>query len=106
MLGKKTNTETIHKYFTFFFDFHIRRTQQFPHWTMTAALPRINHIRRYEKDITHDDYQLSTKLIRRKQLEIMKMIVSWNRTEGYFEEESLIEDIMCFFLFLIIGVLY
>ena len=31
------------------------------------------------EDITHDDDQLSTKPIRRKRLKIMKMKVSWNR---------------------------
>ena len=42
-----------------FFQFDIRRTKQKPpfstnsHWTITAAaLPRINHIRRYETNIT------------------------------------------------------
>ena len=30
----------------------------------------------YPEDITHDDYQLSTKPIRQKRLEIMKMMVS------------------------------
>ena len=87
-----------------FFQFHIRRTQQIPHWTITTALPRINHIRRYEKNITHDDYQLSTELIQRKRLEIMKMTVSWNRTERDFEEESFFEDIVCYILYLIVGV--
>ena len=31
------------------------------------------------EDITHDDDQLSTKPIRRKRLKIMKMIVSWKQ---------------------------
>ena len=99
-------------HFFHIFQSHIRRTQQnhhFPpnsHWTITAALPRINHIRRYEKNITHDDYQLSTKPIQRKRLEIMKMTVSWNRTEGDFDEESLFEDIVCYILYLIMGVIW
>ena len=50
------------------FQFHIRRTQEISNWTITAALPRINYIRRYKKNITHDDYQLTTKPIQRKQL--------------------------------------
>ena len=54
------------------FQFIIRHTQLISHGTITAALPRINHIRRYEKKITHDDYQRSTKPIRRKRLEIME----------------------------------
>ena len=42
------------------------------HWTITVtALPRIKRFRRYEKNITHDHYQLSTKATRRKRLEIM-----------------------------------
>ena len=49
--------------------FQIRRTRQISYWTITT--PRINHIRRYEKNITHDDYQLSTKPIQQKRLEIM-----------------------------------
>ena len=48
-------------HFFAFFQFHIRRTQQISHWTITAEIPRINHFRRYEKNITHDDCQLSTK---------------------------------------------
>ena len=80
------------------FQFLIRRIQQISHWTITAALPRINHIRRYEKNITHDDDQLSMKPIRRKRLEIME-------TEAEFEEkESLFEDIVCYILYLIFGV--
>ena len=59
-----------------FYQFHIRRIQQISHWTITTALPRINHLRRYEKNITHDDDQLSTKPIRWKRLEIMKIMVS------------------------------
>ena len=61
LLGKKINTETTHEFFkkppTIFhiFQFHIRRTQQkspsFSKFTV-AALPRVNHIRRYEKNIT------------------------------------------------------
>ena len=58
----------------------------------------VNHIRRYEKNITHDDHQLSTKTIQRKRLEIME-------TEGDFEEESLFEDIVCYILNLNVGVL-
>ena len=70
MLGRKPST-VFHIY-----PFLVRRTQQIPHWTITTALPRINHIRRYEKNITHDNDQLSTKTIQRKRLEIMKMLVS------------------------------
>ena len=84
-------------FFTFF-QFHIRRTQHFPHWTITAALPRLNHFRRYEKNITHDDDQLSTKPIQRKRLEIME-------TERDFEEESSFKYIVCYILFFIVGVL-
>ena len=87
------------------FQFNARRTQQISHWTITTASAGINYIRRYEKNITHDDYQLSTKPIHRKRLEIMKMMVSWNRTEGDFEEESLFEDIVCYVLYLIVGVI-
>ena len=99
------------------FQFLIRRTQQISHWTITA--PRISHddyqlsmktTRDHEDDgITHDDDQLSTKPIRQKRLEIMKMMVSWKRSnnrreEDCEEEESLIEDIVCYFLSLIVGV--
>ena len=58
--------------FFILFQFHIGRTQQISHWTITTALPRINHIRRYEKNITHDEYHLSTKPIQQKRLEIME----------------------------------
>ena len=79
------------------FQFHIRRTQQISHWTITAVLPRINHIRRYEKIIP----------TQRKGAEIM---VSWKRSnnkteEDCEEEESLFEDIVWYILFLIVGVL-
>ena len=88
------------------FQIHIRRTQPISHWTLTTALPRSSHIRRYEKNITHDDAQLSMKPIRQKRLEIMKRMVSWNRTEeDCEEEESLFEDIVCYILSLIVGVL-
>ena len=100
LLGK--NQHRNHQPFFTFFHFHIRRTQQISHWTITA--PRINHIRRYEKNITHDDYQLYTKPIRRKRLEIMKTMVSWKQKE-IFEEESLFEAIVCYVLYLIVGVL-
>ena len=47
--------------------------------------------------------------IQRKLSEIMKMTVSWkrfnDRKEGYFEEESLFEEIVCSILYLILGVL-
>ena len=69
---------------------------------------------------TIDDYQLSMKTTfedtrrishtmtinyPRKRPEIMKMMVSWNRTERDFEEESLFEDNVCYILYLIVGVL-
>ena len=48
--------------------------------------------------------------ITRKRPEIMEMMVSWkrftNRTERDFEEESLFEDIICYDLYLIVGVIY
>ena len=63
----------------------------------------------YPEDITHDDYQLSTKPIRQKRLEIKKMMVSEDIThdddqlptktiqdhedDGIMEKESLFEDI-------------
>ena len=103
LLGKKTNTETILKFFQIF-QFHIGCTQQIPHWTITATLPRINLIQRYERNITHDDYQLSTKPIQQKRLEIMKMMVSLKQKET-FEEESFFENIVCYVLYLIVGVL-
>ena len=75
----------------------------------------------YPEDITDDDDQLSTKHIRRKRLEIMKMMVSEDIThdddqlstkttqdhedngiketeEDFEEEESLLEDIVCYIL--------
>ena len=79
LLGKKSTKN--HQPFFHIFRFHIRRTQQVSHWTITTALARINYIRRYEKNITHDDYQISTKPIQRKQLGIMKMMVSWEQNE-------------------------
>ena len=80
------------------------------------------------EDITHDDDQLSTKPTRRKRLEIMKMMVSEDIThdddqlsmkttqdhedddimeteEDFEEKESLFEDIVCYILYLIVGVL-
>ena len=80
------------------------------------------------EDITHDDDQLSTKPMRQKRLEIMKMMVSEDIThdddqlspkttqdreddgiteteEDFEEKESLFEDIVCYFLYLIVGVL-
>ena len=80
------------------------------------------------EDITHDDDQLSTKPIRQKRLEIMKIMVSEDIThdddqlstkttrdpeddgimeteEDFEEDESLFEDIMCYILYLIVGVL-
>ena len=101
----KTSTKTKPPTIFHIFQFHIRRTEQISHWTITAtALPRTKHIRRYEKKITHDDYQLSTKPIQRKRLKIMKMMVSWKRK--IFWEESLFEDIVCYILYLIVGVLW
>ena len=55
--GKKINTEVFHEFLkikppTIFhiLQFHIRRTNS--HSTITSALPRTNHIRKYEKNIT------------------------------------------------------
>ena len=82
----------------------------------------------YTEDITHDDDQLSTKPIRQKRLEIMKMMVSEDIThdddqlstkttrdheddgimeteEDFEEKESLFENIVCYILYLIVGVL-
>ena len=82
----------------------------------------------FPEDITHDDYQLSTKPIRQKRLEIMKMMVSEDSThdddqlstkttqdheddgiketkEDFEERESLFEDIVCYIIYLIVGVL-
>ena len=82
----------------------------------------------YPEDITHDDNQLSTKPIRQKRLEIVKMMVSEDIThdddqlstkttrdykddgimeteEDIEEKESLFEDIVCYILYLIFGVL-
>ena len=79
----------------------------------------------YPEDITHDDDQLSTKPIR---LEIMKMMVSEDIThdddqlstkttqdheddgimeteEDFEEKKSLFEDIVCYILYSIVGVL-
>ena len=91
---QKINAETTHEFFTrtpptFFTFFNFtsdvhNKNQHLPpnsHWTITAALPRINHIRINEKNITHNDYQLSTKSIQRKRIEIMKMMVSWKQKE-------------------------
>ena len=54
---QKINAETSHEFFkikppTIFhiLQFHITRTNS--HWTITTALPRTNHIRKYEKNIT------------------------------------------------------
>ena len=78
------------------------------------------------EDITHDDDQLSTKPIRRKRLEIKKMMVSEYIThdddqlsskttqdheddgimeteEDFEEKQSLFEDIVCYILYLIVG---
>ena len=99
-------------FFNFTSDVHNKNHQLPPNsqWIITTALPRIDHIQRYEKNTTHDDYQLSTKPLQRKSLEIIKTTVSWklfnNRIEGEFEEESLFEDIVCFVLYLIVGVIY
>ena len=82
----------------------------------------------YPEDITHDDDQLSTKPIRRKRLEIMKMMVSEDIThdddqlstktnqdqkddgimeteEDFEEKEKLFEDVVCYIFYLIVGVL-
>ena len=82
----------------------------------------------YLEDITHDDDQLSTKPIRQKRLEVMKMVASEDikhdddqlstkttqdheddgimETEEDFEEkQSLFEDIVCYILDLIVRVL-
>ena len=82
----------------------------------------------YPEDITHDDDLLSTKPIRQKRLEIMKMMVSENIThdddqlstkttqdheddgimeteEDFEEEESSFEDIVCYVLYLIVSVI-
>ena len=51
------------------------------------------------RGISNDDYQVSTKTTRDDAVDgIME-------TEGDFEEESLLEDIVCYNLFLIIGAL-
>ena len=63
---KKTTNHSSH------FQFHIRRTKQISYWTITTALPRINHFQSYDKNITRDDYQKFTTPIRRKKLEIME----------------------------------
>ena len=42
------------------------------------------------------------KPIRRERLEIMEMMVSWK--QKFFEEESLYEDIVCYILYVIVGV--
>ena len=83
----------------------------------------------YPEDITHDDDQLSTKPIRRKRLEIMKMMVSEDIThdgdqlstkttqdheddgimeteEDFEEKESLFEDIVCYVFYLIVSMIY
>ena len=82
LLGKKTNTENHQPFFTFF-QFHIRRTQQISHWTMTAALAGIN-LMKTTRDHEDDDIMA---------------------TEGDFEVESLFEDIVCYVLYLIFGVI-
>ena len=89
----------------FTLDYHIRRIQQISQ-------------QYYPEDITHDDDQLSTKPIRQKRLEIMTMTVSEDIThdddqlstkttqdDGIMEKESLFEDIVCYILYLIVGVL-
>ena len=45
---------TIFHIFNFTLDVHNKNHHLPPnsHWTITAALPRINHIRRYQKNIT------------------------------------------------------
>ena len=65
-----------------------------------STLPRIDHIRRYEKNIIW-----TTRIpIQRKLLKIMHMMVSWK--QKIFKEESLFEDIVCYVLYLIVGVLW
>ena len=63
-----------------------------------STLPRIDHIRRYEKNIT---WTIRIP-IHWKLLKIMIMMVSWK--QKIFEEESLFEDIVCYVLFMIVGV--
>ena len=55
------------------------------------------------EEYQEDDDHLSTKPKRRKRLEIMKMMISWK--QKIFEEKSLFEDIVCYVLYLIVGVL-
>ena len=51
------------------------------------------------EDITHDDDQLSTKTTQDQEDDgIME-------TENFEEKESLFEDIVCYILYLIVGVL-
>ena len=89
-----------HQPFFTFIQFHIRRTQQISHWTIKTALPRINHIRRYEKNITHDDDQLSTETTRDHEDDGIV-----ETEEDCEEEESLFEDIVCYVLYLIVSVI-
>ena len=56
-------------------------------------------MRRYEKNITHDDDQLSTKTTRDYEDDAIM------ETERDFEEENLFEDIVCYTLYLIVGVI-
>ena len=80
----------------------------------------------YPEDITHDDDQLSSKPIRQKRLDIIKMMVSEDithnddqlsmkttqdhedegimETEDFEKKESLFEDNVCYILYLIVGV--
>ena len=82
------------------FQYDIRRTQQkSPSFSklvtgLSQQQPGINQIREYEKNI--HEIHIPTQ---RKRSEMMKMMVSWNRREEDFE------DIVCYVLYLIVGVL-
>ena len=58
------------------------------------------------EDITHDDAQLSTKPIRRKRLNIMKMMVLWKQKKILRKKRVYSKTSCVIFHILIVGVLY
>ena len=105
---QKINAEATHDFFKrkpppTFSHFSVSHHTYTTNFTLDyhSTLPRINHIRRYERNITWTTHIP----IQRKRLEIMKMMVSWKRFNTRTEKESLFEDIVCYILSLIVGVL-
>ena len=93
-----------------YFSISHKTHQQISHWTITAL--RISHDDyqlSMKTNITHDDDQLSTKppstKTTRDHEDDVIMETERDFEEDCEEEESLFEDIVCYFLYLIVGVL-